>query len=455
MNKIYNQQPPARHILRMSVLVLTLLPAMLILLPFMLPERPVAYAASGALTTESWLQTIDTLNEKCLKNGFHYDGSCSTSTYSAALSGARKTNCAKFLMWALNLAEIDGKPLLPADKTKIYTSYGHLRGEDSSYIRAQSGKFRLLYVSGSVPSLVSSGKLKEGDIIGYKNRLHTECYIGKKGDRYRFLNYGPDFRSRRGYSTRSAGTLRDSRYTIGIIIRIRALSLETGEVTDGQEEIEAPGLGTETETSEDSESESDAEEEASSAHISEGLHASEEDIREAVSEEETKVLETVEIPMFTERLGEFSSKEIMYPAAERTNVLLEENEGEGETETAEEAGDMAAENNPSEEGGDAEDASDETSWMTETAEDSSESIQAEPETTKPGKARITAGRKAGDAPEEKPAAKVEKGEDPAEQVSNVKQTDIPDTGDHEPLLQYGLLLTVSVLLLIGLRLSRC
>ena len=420
MNKIYNQQPPARHILRMSVLVLTLLPAMLILLPFMLPERPVAYAASRALTTEAWLQTIDTLNEKCLKNGFHYDGSCSTSTYSAALSGARKTNCAKFLMWALNLAEIDGKPLLPADKTKIYTSYGHLRGEDSSYIRAQSGKFRLLYVSGSVPSLVSSGKLKEGDIIGYKNRLHTECYIGKKGDRYRFLNYGPDFRSRRGYSTRSAGTLRDSRYTIGIIIRIRALSAETGEVTDGQEEIEAPGLGTETETSEDPESESDAEEEASSAHISEGLHASEEDIREAVSEEETKALETVEIPMFTERLGGFSSKEILYPAAERTNVLLEENEEEGET-----------------------------------AEDSSESIQAEPETTKPGKARITAGRKAGDAPEEKPAAKVEKGEDPAEQVSTVKQTDIPDTGDHEPLLQYGLLLTVSVLLLIGLRLSRC
>ena len=172
------------------------------------------------ITLSSWLKCIDDLNQACLDHGFTYDGSCSTATYQAALQGAKKTNCAKFLMWALNIAEIGGKSLLPSDKTKIYTKRGKLKGEDASYIRSHPELFRIIKVNGSVPELLADGTLKRGDIIGYLNRLHTECYIGKSGDKYKFLNYGPSFRSRKGYSYRTASTCRKSKNIVGLIIRI-------------------------------------------------------------------------------------------------------------------------------------------------------------------------------------------------------------------------------------------
>ena len=58
------------------------------------------------ITLSSWLKCIDDLNQACLDHGFTYDGSCSTATYQAALQGAKKTNCAKFLMWEIGRAHV-------------------------------------------------------------------------------------------------------------------------------------------------------------------------------------------------------------------------------------------------------------------------------------------------------------------------------------------------------------
>ena len=184
---------------------------------------------SKTILLSEWLSVIEELNQDCLKQGFRYDGNVATSTYQAALNGRKRTNCAKFLMWALNRAEIDGKPLLPGDKTRIYTSYGKLKGRDASYIRSHDELFQILYVNGSVPDLIAKEKLKRGDIIGYKNRLHTECYIGKSGEKFKFLNYGTTFRARKGYSFRSASTCRLKKHTVGIIIRIKPLVYDSGE----------------------------------------------------------------------------------------------------------------------------------------------------------------------------------------------------------------------------------
>ena len=184
---------------------------------------------SKTILLSEWLSVIEELNQDCLKQGFRYDGNVATSTYQAAMNGRKRTNCAKFLMWALNRAKIDGKPLLPGDKTRIYTSYGKLKGRDASYIRNHDELFQIIYVNGSVPDLIAKEKLKRGDIIGYKNRLHTECYIGKSGEKFKFLNYGTTFRARKGYSFRSAAACRLKKHTVGIIIRIKPLVYDSGE----------------------------------------------------------------------------------------------------------------------------------------------------------------------------------------------------------------------------------
>ena len=183
-------------------------------------------ADEETIKLSQWLKCIDDLNRDCLENGFTYDGSCSTATYQAALQGSKKTNCAKFLMWALNRAEIGGESLLPGSKTKIYTSHGRLKGEDASYMRDHPERFRIIQVRGSVPALLADGTLKRGDIIGYRNRLHTECYIGKTDGKYKFLNYGPSFRSRKGYSIRTASECRKKKNIVGIIIRIKSMDYD-------------------------------------------------------------------------------------------------------------------------------------------------------------------------------------------------------------------------------------
>ena len=158
------------------------------------------------------VNALDKMSESAQKGNktgknWRYSNSGTSGSFSKAVSSNnKKTNCAKYISWGL----IEVGILKPGQY--FYKCYGgsHCNGDSIIYSSDDAKKRmekKLTYINGqgkTAASLIESKKLKKGDIVLWKNIIHTNAYAGNnkwydagrwsangaKGD-LKFKTFGP------------------------------------------------------------------------------------------------------------------------------------------------------------------------------------------------------------------------------------------------------------------------
>ena len=147
----------------------------LILLFLMLSRLGTAFPAEAATsspsayTYEDWKHSLDRVAENLEKDGFHYSVNGGKGSYRKSKEKRRVTNCAIYVSWALQDAEIIKKgQVFWIDKG------GAIRGKRKTCI-TKNNKLKILHPH----KKAKHAGLKKGDICGWDSHIHTAVYAGR------------------------------------------------------------------------------------------------------------------------------------------------------------------------------------------------------------------------------------------------------------------------------------
>ena len=203
----------------------------LILLFLMLSRLGTAFPAEAATsspsayTYEDWKHSLDRVAENLEKDGFHYSVNGGKGSYRKSKEKRRVTNCAIYVSWALQDAEIIKKgQVFWIDKG------GAIRGKRKTCI-TKNNKLKILHPH----KKAKHAGLKKGDICGWDSHIHTAVYAGRdaKG-RTLWYSAGRDGGVKKNVKCyfkagKTKATVRAARYDgkIATVIRIRNLKAAT------------------------------------------------------------------------------------------------------------------------------------------------------------------------------------------------------------------------------------
>ena len=179
-------------------------------------------SSNSSASSKDLLNAMDSLAGKITSNKFHYSNNKTYSTYQKALNNKKRVNCATYVSWALQ--DIGA---LPSGKT-FWCGYGKIHGKAKKILKSSS-KFTVKeHVNRSVASLVKSGDLKPGDIVGAQTYAHTMVYRGKINGEYTFYSVGKKSTNSHKKS-RLTNNHRDGKYKVGVIIRLKGSSAASAQ----------------------------------------------------------------------------------------------------------------------------------------------------------------------------------------------------------------------------------
>lgn len=164
----------------------------------------------------AWLNVCRTMGINMNKKGFHYSYSAPGDSYKEALSGGRKSNCAKYVSWCLQ-------------------EYGALEKGQTFYVKGGKIKKKFKNWDETKVTVIKVYKrckeadLHPGDVVCWAGRPHTCIYAGRnrKGQRVwydagRQNTYGKCSGSRFRRITASPSRYLERR-KVGFIIRLKGL----------------------------------------------------------------------------------------------------------------------------------------------------------------------------------------------------------------------------------------
>lgn len=133
--------------------------------------KPVAKAEKKDRETnlDRWLDVCETIGDNLKKRHFIYSNSRTKSTYKAALSRRKRSNCALYVSWCLQ-------------------EYGALKSGQTFYVRGSGSirknfrkwgsKVKVIRVNKRCPS----ANLQAGDVVCWSGLAHVNVYAGKNKD---------------------------------------------------------------------------------------------------------------------------------------------------------------------------------------------------------------------------------------------------------------------------------
>ncbi|MCD8018970.1 MAG: hypothetical protein LUF92_05110 [Clostridiales bacterium] len=122
--------------------------------------------SSSSSNLEEWLDICETIGQTMKKKHFTYSNYGTKKTYSSALSGARKSNCALYVSWCLQ-----EYGAIKKGKTFYVRWNGSIKKNFSSWGK----KVQIIRVN----KKCSSANLKAGDIVCWSGIAHCNIYAGK------------------------------------------------------------------------------------------------------------------------------------------------------------------------------------------------------------------------------------------------------------------------------------
>lgn len=164
-----------------------------------------------------FFDALTTLANNFAKHKFTYSVNGGKATYAKGLKTNKKVNCANYVCWALQEANLVPK------NTMIWCGDGTIHGK-KKYVKIIKNKKNFYvreHVNKSISSLVKSGEVKPGDIIGAQTYAHTMVYKGKakKGKKpYLFFSVGRKATNSH-VPSRITNNHRPGSWKVGVIIR--------------------------------------------------------------------------------------------------------------------------------------------------------------------------------------------------------------------------------------------
>lgn len=164
-----------------------------------------------------FFDALTTLANNFAKHKFTYSVNGGKATYAKGLKTNKKVNCANYVCWALQEANLVPK------NTMIWCGDGTIHGK-KKYVKIIKNKKNFYvreHVNKSISSLVKSGEVKQGDIIGAQTYAHTMVYKGKakKGKKpYLFFSVGRKATNSH-VPSRITNNHRPGSWKVGVIIR--------------------------------------------------------------------------------------------------------------------------------------------------------------------------------------------------------------------------------------------
>lgn len=171
-------------------------------------------SSSDSVASGSFMDTMDKLAKNFAKYKFHYSVNGGKANYKKGLNTNRKVNCANYVCWGLQESGLVPK------NTMIWCGYGKIHGNAKSrkIIKNKKNFYVRENVDSSLGSLVSSGKLKPGDIVGAQGKAHTMVYRGKIKGKYTFFSVGRKATNSH-IPSRITNNHRNKSWRVGVIIR--------------------------------------------------------------------------------------------------------------------------------------------------------------------------------------------------------------------------------------------
>lgn len=182
-----------------------------------------------------FFDALTTLANNFAKHKFTYSVNGGKATYAKGLKTNKKVNCANYVCWALQEANLVPK------NTMIWCGDGTIHGK-KKYVKIIKNKKNFYvreHVNKSISSLVKSGEVKPGDIIGAQTYAHTMVYKGKakKGKKpYLFFSVGRKATNSH-VPSRITNNHRPGSWKVGVIIRPK----NAGSFSSSDSDAEAEG----------------------------------------------------------------------------------------------------------------------------------------------------------------------------------------------------------------------
>lgn len=192
------------------------------------PDRKVSISGTakedGSIASGNFMDTMDELAHNFAKYKFKYSVNGGKANYKRGLKTNRLVNCANYVCWGLQESGLVPK------NTMIWCGYGKIHGNSKSQkVFKNKNNFMLKqHVNKSLSSLVKSGTLKPGDIVGAQTYAHTMVYRGKIKGKYTFYSVGRKATNSH-IPSKITNNHRSGDYRVGVIIR----PLKAGTVTKG------------------------------------------------------------------------------------------------------------------------------------------------------------------------------------------------------------------------------
>lgn len=179
-------------------------------------------SASGSV--QDFMNALDKIGREMTSAKFRYRSWGYHKTFAKAKKTSKTADCVQYVCWALKEAGI------MKDSDSIFWCHGKLNRGKS--VRKNS-KLEIIQNGGSksLESLVKSGKLKPGDIVGsaYSEKPHTMVFKEKKNGKYYFYSVGGSLNQHK--VNKVINNTRKGSYKIAVIIRIKGSS--TGSAKKG------------------------------------------------------------------------------------------------------------------------------------------------------------------------------------------------------------------------------
>ena len=147
------------------------------------PATVQAKASDYTQDTEGWIEACQKVGRDLTKYNFTY-GSHNKPTLSASIKHGRKANCASYVSWCLQEFGV-----LKKGQT-FYTRGGRIHKRFKSW----RGKVQIIKVNKKLTDV----NLQPGDIIGWRDIVHTNIYVGKNGKGQKLWLDGGSAGTRRG-----------------------------------------------------------------------------------------------------------------------------------------------------------------------------------------------------------------------------------------------------------------
>ncbi len=170
--------------------------------------------AATKMNYHEWLDALDNMAERLDKNNFKYRNSKRSSSFAAAVKEKNKVlNCVDYVTWTM----IE-KGMIKQSEKSWYLGNGKVNGSDKKVLTSDSRFTTKQNVNKSISSLVSSGAVKPGDIVGAQTYNHTMVFKEYKNKKYYFYSVGSKLSLTKSHIINYT---RASNYKIGVITRYK------------------------------------------------------------------------------------------------------------------------------------------------------------------------------------------------------------------------------------------